>query len=826
MKTANSLSGLPQDAWQAVRIALRNPALSLTIIIGIAVGTGVTCAIFSVVNTVLLRPLNYKNSSELVQVKEFARARGLPLDWVSYPNFSDWREKNSALTGMAAYRYTLLNLTGRAVPELILSAQVSASLFPLLGVSPALGRAFSVEEDRPGGNRVVILSHELWQDTFHANKDVIGISVILNSQPFTIVGVMPPGFTFPPTLPITSALPSRRIGMWVPLGLSTTSTPRGEHSMGVIGRLKRGVGVQQAQADLDRIAAALSRQYPESNHDLGVQVTPLLNEVVGGVRTALILVQIAAGLVLLIMCANISNLLLARLSSRQGEMALRTSLGANRLRLMRQILIENCLLAILGSTLGLVFAAQATPFLAKLNPSAIPRIADVRIDGSVVGFSLLVTIVTVLLSGLMPALSASRVDLRRILAAEPGRTTSGKGALRMQEILVAAEVALGTALLIGSGLVIKTFRNVEHVDPGLRPDGILTAWLLLPETRYPKPAQWTLFYEQALDKLKALPGVTLAGAINDLPLTGLRGSRTFDTFGKPLPAGAPKPAAEVRIVGGNYFSTMQVPLVSGRGFLPQDGKSSECVVIANEKAARRYWSNENPIGARISFGENDSHHAAWSRIVGIAKDVRDDSLEWDARPEFYIPLTQYQCGISSAFMVLILRTSSNPSLLSGPVRRQIAALDSEQSVFTISTMAEIYSDALAGKRFNVFVLSLFGLCALILAGLGVYGVTAHSVMRRTQEVGIRMALGAEPAGLIKAFLIHGMLAVAAGIAFGVMGALSVSRFLESMLYGLTSVDPLTYFEVSATVALVALIAIYIPARRAARTNLLISLKSY
>jgi putative ABC transport system permease protein len=816
-----------QDFRSAIRTATKAPFAPLVVIMGFAVGIGANSAIFSMINAVLLRPLPYVDSGRLVQIRERNEKTGLLHDWVAYPNFLDWREKNQVFEGLAAYRFNLFTLTGHNTPLQLLSAEVSSSLFPVLKAAPAIGRAFTEEEDQKGLNHVVVLSDALWRSEWNADPNVIGTTVRLNENLYTVIGVMPPSFEFPLVLPLNTTLPSKHIDLWVPLGLAPGSAGRGEHFLGVVARLKSGVRLKQAEANMQEIAAALSQQYPDTNRDESVHLNPLLDEVVGTVQYLLLILQAGALFVLLILCGNVANVLLARFSARHKEIAVRLALGATRANLIQLVLAESALYAICGSLVGFLLAAAMIPVLIRVATDRVPRITGATLDAHVLVFSALLGIATIFLAGLIPALRISKRDPQQLLGAEGGRIASERSTTRLRDVLVAFEVALATAVLVGTVLVIETFRNIENVELGFNPRNVLTAWVLVSPGKYPKPSLWTSFYERAMEKLKSLPGVTSAGAVNDLPLSGLRGGGSFDIAGQEVAASSESsPIAERRIVSADYFRTMQIPVLRGRSFTNEDRDGLPCVAMINEAAARRYWPSGDPLGKRISFNQSDQKQPVWRNIVGIVRSIRHDTIESEPRPEIYVPFNQDDCGFASPFMIMVVRANNDPRSLIPAVRRVISSVDPDQALFAARRMEEIYADALAEKRLNVILFSAFGLLALTLSVLGVYSVTAYSVRQRTREIGIRMALGASRNDVLRMVLRKGLAVALIGVGSGVLASIGVSRTLSTLLYGVTAAQAITYIVASCLMLLISLFATCVPAVRAMRVDPSVTLRYY
>jgi putative ABC transport system permease protein len=809
-----------ETCWQDFRFAARmlrkSPSFTVVAVLTLALGIGANSAIFSVVNAVLLRPLSYKDSDQLVQLIEHDQRRGIDFDWVSFPNFHDWAEQSKAFQRMAAYKFHAFNLTNVSQAEMLFGIKASANLLPLLGAEPILGRNFRPDEDQPGRDHEVILSYDTWKQTFGADPQLIGKTLTLSDEPYTVIGVMPAKFNFPPRVPITSSLPSRKTAFLAPLGITFNPDQRDWNMLGVIARLKPGATIGQARADLDTVARNLELQYPAQNRGITVRVEPLLDQVVGDVRPALWIFLVAVSLVLLVACANVTNLLLARSTIREREMALRSSLGASRSRLVRQLLTESVLLSVAAGALGVLLAYAGMPLLTVLTPANLPRIENVAIDGRVLAYTFVVSVLTGIIFGLAPSLGVGHADVSQPLKGQ--RSTPTARHSRLRSTLVVSEVALSLALLIGAGLMLKSFLRMERVDPGFRVEKLLTVWTILPEEKYP-PHQRAAFYQQAWQAIQALPGVKSVGAINDLPLSGIHGGGPFTVDGHPTESDAEAPSAYRCIVSVNYFRTMGIPLLHGREFTERDQEGTPTVLMINETAAHRYWPGQNPVGSRLSFTTGRTQ-PTWLEIVGVVKDVLHDGLESPAKPTIYLPFLQS----AQAFMVTIVRTDIGPAGLASAVRGAIAAVDKDQPVLMTRTMADIYSDSVAQRRFNTALVVAFGTLALLLAVVGVYGLMAFAVTQRTHEMGMRIALGAERWDVAKLVLGQGLRLAFFGIASGLAVTFFLTRFFSKLLFNVPQTDPGTFIIVSLCLGGIALLASYIPARRAMRVDPMVALR--
>jgi predicted permease len=802
---------LIKDIRFGIRMLVKSPGFTIVAVIALALGIGANSAIFSVVNTVLLRPLPYKEPERLVMVWEDATHQGFPRNSASAANYIDWRDQNQVFEGMAAIARQSFNLTGFGEPEKIDGRRVSAGLFNLLGVEPQLGRAFLPEEDQPGANRVVIISHGLWQRRFGSDRAITGKTLTLNGESFMVVGVMPQAFQFP----------SREDQLWIPIALSSQEAAnRGRHYLEVIGRLKPDVSIEQAQSEMQSIAARLQQQYPKTNTRIGSSVISLHEQVVGDIKPALLVLLGAVGFVLLIACANVANLLLARAAGRQKEIAIRVALGAGRFRLIRQLLTESLLLAGLGGVVGLVLAIWGTGLLKTFIPENISQAKAISIDGKVLVFTLGVSLLTGLIFGLAPLTQGSKLNLNEVLK-EGGRdSAAGSRGNRIRGLLVIAEVAISLILLIGAGLLINSFLRLRSVDPGFRPDNLLTMQIVLPTQKYPEPANRSAFYTELLSRIESLPGVKSAAVTNWLPLTMQGDTNGISIEGRPDPPPDQKPDVVTRVISPQYFSTMSIQLLQGRQFIEQDRADSPGVAVISETMARRLWPGEDPIGKRLKVGPTTSP-VPWLQIVGVVKDVRQFELDSEPRLQMYLPHDQF------AFFrpnYLVVKTDGDPLSLAATVRRTVWDMDKDQPVSNIRTMEGILSESVARQRFSMLLLVTFATLALVLAAVGLYGVMSYSVAQRTREIGIRMALGAQARDVLKMVVGQGIKLVLIGVAIGLAAALILTRLMSSLLFGVSATDPTTFITISLVLISVALLASYIPARRATKIDPLIALR--
>ena len=798
------MHNLWQDLRYGFRTMLRNPGVTAVAVIALALGIGANTAIFSVVNAALLRPLPFEEPDRLVAIFETFLPSGQGT--VSVPDLKDWREQNQAFDHIEVYWAESFNLLGGESPERIPGASVSAGFFKMLGVKASFGRTFLEGEDQPESSRVAVLSHGLWQRSFAGDLNLIGKTIKLNGESFTVVGIMPPGFRFP----------TPQIQAWAPLILrGGPAANRGSHYLSAVGRLKPGVTVEQAQAQMDSIARRLEKQYPGSNTGRGVKLIPLQEQLVQNIRPALYVLLGAVGFLLLIACANVANLLLARAAARQREIAIRTSLGAGRWRLVRQLLTESLLLAVVGGVLGVLVALWGVDVLASLAPDNLPQISRIRVDGWVLGFTIAVSMLTGLVFGLAPAFKASRPDFTQVLKV----SASSRLRLSASRFLVVAEIGMALVLLIGAGLLIKSFMRLNQVDPGFRPQHVLTMKINLPKAKYSTPQSAVGFYRQVLERVGGLPGVEAAGMVTFLPLQdwGLNGD--FSIEGRPPFPPNQQPLAEYREVSPDYFRALGIPLLKGRYFTGQDVAGAPPGVIINQRMARRFWPNEDPIGQRLRF-----HGPEGIPIVGVVGNVKQSGLDGSTRFEIYVPYSQSPWLPFNLGMSLVVRTASDPSALTAAVRHEILGVDPEQPVYRVKTMEKVIADSVAPRRFYMLLLGAFAGVAMALAAIGIYGVMFYAVRQRTQEIGIRMALGAQQRDVLQMVVGEGLLLAVAGVGAGLAAASALTRVLASFLFGVSARDLPTFAAISVLLIGVATVACYLPARRAAKVDPMVALR--
>jgi putative ABC transport system permease protein len=807
----NLLGDLAQDFRYGLRMLLRNPGFTIVAVLALALGIGANSAIFSVVNTVLLRPLPYKNPNRLVMVWEDNSKQGFPRDTPAAANYIDWRDQNHVFEGMAAIVEISFNLTGAGDPERIDGRRVSASLFPLLGVEPQLGRAFRPEEDRPGANHVVIMSHGLWQRRFGSDPGIIGKPINLNGESFTVVGVMPGSFQFP----------TRADQLWIPIAFDAKEAgQRGNHYLEVIARMKPGTTLPRAQAEMTTIAGRLEQQYPGTNAGIGAVVTPLHEQVVGDIKPALLVLLGAVALVLLIACANVANLLLARAAVRQKEIALRLAVGASRSRLMRQFLTESVLLSAFGGAFGLLLAVVGLDVLKRFIPPNISQAQAITIDAKVLIFTVLVSLVTGLVFGLAPATQAANFNLNDSLKESGRDSAAGSRGNRIRGLLVICEVAVSFVLLIGAGLLINSFMRLRSVDPGFHPEKLLTMKIVLPEAHYPDRATRSTFYTELIRRVETVPGVKSAAVATSLPLTDTGNSIGISIEGRPDPGPDHVPIVITRVLSPGYFGTMGIPLLQGRVFTEQDRAESTGVVIITETTARRLWPGEDPIGKRIAGWSTDPQRK-WVQIIGVVKDVRQFGLAAEPKLQIYLPYDQARFFEPRA---LIVRTEVEPLSLAATVRRTVWEIDKDQPVSDISSMEEVVSESVGRQRFSMLLLGVFAGLALLLAAVGIYGVMSYSVAQRTREIGIRMALGAQRRDVLKMTVGQGLRLVSIGVVTGLAAAFILTRVMSSLLFGVSATDPATFLTISLVLMSVAVLASYVPAVRATKVDPMFALR--
>ena len=813
-RKSHMFSDLSQDVRYGLRMLRKNPAFTAIAVLALALGIGANSAIFSVVNALLLRPLPYKNPSQLVVVWENATHLGFPKNTPSPANFLDWQKQSTVFDGLGAFAEKTFNLTGVGEPERLEGRRVSATLFDLLGVKPIVGRNFVPEEDKPG-TKVALLNESLWRRRFGSDPAVIGRPLALNGESYTVVGVLPNSVRLP-------AFGNWRDQVWVPLAFSAEEAAgRGNHFLEVIGRMKPGVALEQARAEMATIMARLAQQYPEHNTRIGTTVNPLHEEIVGNMKPALLILLGAVAFVLLIACANVANLLLARAAARHKEIALRLALGADRARLTKQLLVESVMLSLLGAVVGLLLAYAGLRVLTRFIPADVAHAEMITIDASVLIFTLLVALVTGLIFGLAPASQAAHFNINETLK-EGGRDSgAGPKGKRLRSALVVAEVAVSFILLIGAGLLINSFMHLRNLDPGFRADHLLTLNVDLSETKYPDNPKRTAFFDEVVRRIQALPGVRSVAVAGNLPFTYNGDSMPIGVEGIPDPPPDQHPDVIYRAIGPGYFSTMGIPLVRGRDFNDQDTLDTNLAVVVSEKTARHYWPNDDPVGKRIKNGSTTSD-APWRTIIGVVKDVRQNDFIAEPKMQMYFPYRQLRSLMPNA---LIVRTGVDPLSLAASVRNAIWAVDKDQTVANIDSMEHIVAGAVARQRFSMLLLAIFAAVALVLAAVGIYGVMSYSVAQQTREIGIRMALGAQRRDVLKMTVKQGLKLVGFGLLIGLVAAFVLTRVMASLLFGISATDPVTFISISLVLIAVAILANLIPAMRATRVDPMIALRA-
>lgn len=794
------------DVRYALRILRRSPAFTIVAVLALAIGIGATTAIFSVVNAAILKPLPYPEPRQLVQIWMRFTGIGIPNDqnWVSAPEFMDL-QRNSSFSQLAAIDGGSYNINAGGNPERIEAGNVTTGFFPLLGVQARLGRVFLPEEGQAGHDAVVLLGDGLWKRRFGADPSVVGRKLVMNGRPYTIIGVLLPGFQFP-----------RDAEVWTPLVFSPddlSPNSRGSHGLHAIARIKPGLTFEQARADMAALSTRIIEQnpaYPYRDYNFGIILIPLLEQEVGDIKVALWVLMGAVGLVLLIGCANVANLLLVRASARQREIAVRQALGVGRWRLARQLLTESLVLAALGGVCGLALAYWTLRALIASAAESFPRVAETRMELPVLLFTVFVSLATGVLFGLAPAFQTAKRASYEPLK-EGARGTVGRGSHRLRSALVVGELALSLALLAGAGLLIQSFLRLQDVDTGFRPDGVLTMRIALPEQKYSTLEQTRTFYRELLERVRRLPGVDAAGAITGLPLSGTGWSGTAVVDSRAVPERETTPEVDQRPVTPGYFEAMGLQLVRGRLFDAHDNETSSRVAIVDETMAKTYWPHEDAIGKRLHEGDRGSS-APWRVIVGVVRHVRYRTLESPSRVELYWPYEQTSFPLGS--MSLAIHTTTDPLSLSNAVQKMVFSLDPDQPVYRIRTMHDLVSTSVARRRLSTFLLSIFAGLAVVLAALGIYGVISHTVAQRSHEMGIRMALGAGAGSVVWLVLRRSLTLTLAGLVTGIAGSLLLTRFLSTLLFDVKATDPTTYLVGAVFLGVVAQLASFLPAYRA------------
>jgi len=812
---------LRKDLWFGIRQLRKNARFAALVLLTLAPAIGATTAVFSVLNAVLLRPLPFPDADRLAMVWKNNPAQGYPIYFMSAPDFLDFRDQNKVFERMAAFVPYERTLTNQGDPEALYAAYVSPSLFPLLKGNAWAGRVLIDDDASPGHDHVVLMGYGLWQRRFGSDRSVLGRSLTLDGAPYEVVGIMPPGFDFPPFFDLQGGYHPAPPDVWIPLSLKAPKAQgvdlnyRGAFFLEVLAQLRPGMSISQCQSDLATINARLEQEYPETNKSWGVTVVPLQTQFSGKVRPALLILMGAVGFVLLIGCANAANLLLARAVTRQREIAIRLALGASRLRLIRQLLTESVLLALASGGLGIALAYGAMRVLVALSPPRIPRIGETSLDTSVLAFTLVVAVLTGIVFGLAPAFQASRPNLTEALKEGSQAAAGGFERLRLRNLLVIAEVALACVLLTAAGLMLKSFARLRAVNPGFDPRNLLTARVQLSPIRYPDRARQPDFFKQVLARARAIPGVQSAEGIDAPAWSGAIGSLTFNIDGRPPVTTAERPMASPHIVSPDYFHTVGIPLLKGRSFDETDDARHPSTVLINETMARRFFPNEDPIGKHINFVDPPAP-PLWLTIIGVVGDVHYDALDVESGADVYASYLQPYPLFESSYMTLVLRSAANPASLAPALRRAVRVVDEDQPVTRVRTMDDYLNATFSRQRLAVAMLGVFAGLALVVAVLGIYGVISYAVGQRTREIGVRMALGAQPGDVLGLILKQGARLALAGTAIGLVAALGLTRLMASLLYGVKTSDPGTFGIVLLVLVGAALAAVYLPARAATR----------
>jgi putative ABC transport system permease protein len=797
-----------KDLRYGIRSLLKQPAFTAIAVITLALGIGANTAIFSVVNAVLLRPLPFVEPNRIVWLWDTIPQ--LPTAPTSLPEFLDWKEQSRSFEHLAAFQRGNMFLDAGDGTEDVPVGLVTPEMFSLFKVNPIIGRTFTDEETLPGRFRVAVLSYSTWRDRFGSDPNISGRTTQLNGRTYTIIGVMPADFSFPD-----------RVTLWRPLPIDPANLDRGPHYLNVVGRLKTDVTLAQAQADMSALSARLSQQHPEKTSGHGVKIVGLTAVVLGDIGLALYVLLGAVGFVLLIACANLANLMLARVGGRQREIAVRTALGASRVRIMRQLLIESITLALGGGLIGLLLAMWVVRWVVSLSADTIPRVQEISVNPRVAGFTLLVSVLTGVLFGLAPAIQASKSDLTDALK-ESGRTTAGLRRNRLRSVLVVSEVALSFVLLVGAGLLIRTFAKLNQIDPGFNPEQVLTMGVALLPSKYPDEGQVATFYSQVLERSATVPGVISVAAATGLPISGNDTTDNFTIEGRPPIAKQAEPLTEYWVITPRYFQSMGIPLLAGRDFSETDTKQSPNVVVINEEFRRRHFGSENPLGQRLRLQGQERDPLL---IVGVVGDVRSIGLEAPPRATAYVPFLQDPLSKNFArSLTIVARTKSDPGAVAGSLRAVVTSMDKSVPVYALKPMTEYLRDSLARRRFNLILLTVFSCVALVLAAVGIYGVISYGVAQRTHEMGIRMALGAKRRDVLTLVVRQAMVLALAGVGIGLLAAFALTRLIKGLLFSVSVTDPLTFVASAGLMSLIGLVACLIPARRATKVDPMIALR--
>lgn len=814
-----------QDLQYGARMLRKSPAFTLVAIVTLALGIGANSAIFSLVNAVVLRPMPFPNPRQLVIVWETDANRKIIRGTAPPADFLDWRSQNQVFQGMAAYELWLSTMTGGSQPEQLWGAHVSPSFFSMLGVKMSVGGDFRPDEEQPGHDQAVILSHSIWVNNFGSDPDIANRTIVIDGKPFKVAGVLPAGFSL-------FGL-NRSPDLWMPLAFPAADLRRDNPSLVVFARLRDGVTLAQANTNMTAIAQRLSAEYPATNQGTGAHVALLQNEFGQTIGDALLILLAAAGVVLLIACANVANLMLTRSAGRQREIAIRSALGARRARLMRQLLTESILLGLLGGALGLLLAHGAIRLLPLLLPATgsigeIPHASGLGINLPVLAFTFAVAILTGIIFGLAPAFQSSQTDLTESLKESGRGSSAGRQSRATKNSLVVVEIAMSLVLLVGAGTLLHGLSALLNANLGFNPENVLSFQVWLPDSHYTTPADVRGFFQEAISKLRAIPGVKFAGAINFLPLTGWTDLSNFDISGRPAPPPKEEFVAHYRAIDPGYFTAMQIPLLSGRDFMAGDGENAQPVAIISKALAQKYWPNENPIGQQIRLRLQPSKSApyrpvvgnGWATIVGVVSNLQEREFAERQLPIVYFPIAQ----VPSRIMWFVLRTSVPPDSLASSARQAVFSVDKNQPVTEMKSLHELRSETVSREELNAKLLTFFALLALVLAAIGIYGVISYGVEQRTHEIGIRMALGARPGDVVRLIVREGSRLILLGVLLGMIGAYALTNVLAGFLFGVKSIDLPSILLGIAVLVIFALLACYVPARRATRIDPLNSLR--
>jgi predicted permease len=813
------MTGLEQDFRYAMRQLRKAPGFAAIAVITLALGIGANTAIFSVVNGVLLRPLAFKDSDRLVRIWHVPPEKSFPgmkTFSVSAANYLDWQKQNDVFEKMAIYHYGGFTLTAGDHAESVDATGVSGDFFATLGVRPTLGRTFTAEDDKPGQSHVVVLSNRFWQQHFGSNREIVGRTITLDGATYTVIGVMPPSFRFP-----EYAL------MWAPLGWTDQEKAvRGNHNDLVIARLKPGVDLKQAQTEMNTISSRLAQQYPEEDKGWGATVLPLQADLVSDVRPALLVLLGAVGFILLIACVNVANLSLAKTFSRHKEIAIRTAMGASSARILRQILAESVFLALLGGALGLAFSHFGVRLIMAFLANRLPQSTEAGLNVEVLAFTAIVSVFTGIAAGIFPAIHLSRSNVNQALKEGLGRTGSDSGGNATRSALVVVEVSLSLVLLVGAGLMIRSFQFLRHVDPGFDSSGVLTMSAAVSRTKFSQPQEELSFFQRVLERVRALPGVVSAGLVDDIPFGQDGSHQPIAVEGRPVVPTSEQPEVDVAIISAGYVSAMRIPVLRGRDFTDSDVAGRPAAILISQSMAKQFWPNENPIGKHVTL----SFFPGVAReVVGVVGDVKSDGLDQTRTASaLYMPLGQVSAVANETWrsfsMTIVVRTASNPTSLVSAVTSAVRETDHDVPVIDVRTMDELVTSSLSQQRFSLLLLGAFALLAVLLAAVGIYSVLSYSVRRRVQEIGIRLALGARLSDVLRMIVIEGMKPTLLGVTVGIVGALALARVMSSLIYGVKPTDPITFVAVAVLLAIVALSATIVPAYRAAKVDPMVALR--